>query len=713
MLTLLAYGAASCAGPVGNEEGQAGEAVTLSITQTNLVGRVVSSGNGRARTFHSYDTRRRSVATQHVLDGVSYVYKTAYGFPCASDACTGVTAATNGSVAISQTFPDNEVVRYTFDSGGADQSITSTPSGGATQTIVSRVLRNARGQTIEADYGDTTSTTHHYNDAGDLRINQIETFLTATPSTISQLYTYGFDGNGNVTGVNDYCNEASTLACTTSAPNTVYSWSYQYDTRNQLVKGTRNGVVYGYTYDALGNLTNKEGVTQTYFPSGAGLPRPHALSTVGAVTYAYDANGNVSGTSGAASNLAFAWNADDMAERTVYGSATTTKSFVGESLWKKVQGGTTTYYLPSLHVENGLHRKYYGHFAERDIGDKTTCTTNASFGCLKFYHLDHLGSVTLVTNAAGSVVLRQSYKPFGDSLVATPPVPYTPEYQYTFQEKEKDGSGLYDFGAREYNPATARFLSPDSDDSDGLNRYAYVSNNPLRYNDPTGHAKDNPDPWWDIALQVVLGPPGPVLVHPVRSAREFGITAVTVAGCLSGLCSMRDLTDNSEVQHYLLNAAFIYAGAAVGAAVGASVEEATPAQQAALRNVRAIARKTEKIAHNRWRGTCARAAVDNGIRLNKAGYDAKIVVMEGARASSSHAYAEVEIPEVGTRYLSWGKVYRFQQDIGRDAGYFRGWQVDPPLELHEFIDDTVYHEGGLPSLLPKPYNKPFQAPPLK
>jgi RHS repeat-associated protein len=497
VVALIACGATSCTDLGGGEGAETSEAVTLSIGLTNQLGRVTSSGNGLSRTFYSYDARRRTVATQHVLDGTSYVYTTAYGFPCATDACTGVSAPmANGSVAISETFPDtspdNEVVRYTFDAGGASQSITATPSGGTMQTIVRRVLRNARGQTIEVDSGDGTTTTHHYNDTTDLRLYQLETFLTATPSTIVQLYTYAFDPNGNVTGVNDYCNEASTTGCTTSAANAIYSWSYQYDSRNQLVKGTRNGVVYAYGYDALGNLTNKEGVTQTY--PGVGQPRPHALSAVGAVKYAYDANGDVTGTSGGTTNFSIAWNADDMPERTVYGSVTANKSFLGESLWKKAQGTNTTYYLPSMRVENKKYRKYFGTFAERDGADTSSCTTNAARGCLKFYHGDHLGSSTLVTNDAGAVIHRQSYKPYGEDLLASPPGSFTPaaglRYQFNFKEKEQDGSGFYDYGARMYNPATGNFLSADSHDADGLNRYRYVRNNPLRYTDPTGHDGD-------------------------------------------------------------------------------------------------------------------------------------------------------------------------------------------------------------------------------
>jgi RHS repeat-associated protein len=49
---------------------------------------------------------------------------------------------------------------------------------------------------------------------------------------------------------------------------------------------------------------------------------------------------------------------------------------------------------------------------------------------------------------------------------------------------------LYDYKARFYDPILGRFLQPDSlvpepGDPLALNRYAYVSNNPLRYTDPS------------------------------------------------------------------------------------------------------------------------------------------------------------------------------------------------------------------------------------
>jgi RHS repeat-associated protein len=46
---------------------------------------------------------------------------------------------------------------------------------------------------------------------------------------------------------------------------------------------------------------------------------------------------------------------------------------------------------------------------------------------------------------------------------------------------------LYDYGARFLNVRTGRFVSPDNFAKDGLDRFRYAANNPLRNNDPTGH----------------------------------------------------------------------------------------------------------------------------------------------------------------------------------------------------------------------------------
>jgi RHS repeat-associated protein len=62
-------------------------------------------------------------------------------------------------------------------------------------------------------------------------------------------------------------------------------------------------------------------------------------------------------------------------------------------------------------------------------------------------------------------------------------------YKFTDQHAE-DSVGLYDYDARMYSPALARFISPDSIVPDpgnvqDWNRYAYVRHNPMIYTDPS------------------------------------------------------------------------------------------------------------------------------------------------------------------------------------------------------------------------------------
>src|ERR1700722_17149762 len=210
---LVALAAMGCGGDSsgsGERTTQTAAALSLNITLANEVGRLVSGGTGLTMTYYAYDGRGRATAVEHVLDNAPYVFTSTYGFQCSSNACTTTSTAANGPVIVASTFPDSETVTYTFDAGGAAQAMAATPSGGTTQPIVNKILRNSRGQTVEVDYGDKTTTIHRYDDTTDLRLNEIETYLTATPASVLQLYQYSFDGNRNLTPLTEYRNRAST-----------------------------------------------------------------------------------------------------------------------------------------------------------------------------------------------------------------------------------------------------------------------------------------------------------------------------------------------------------------------------------------------------------------------------------------------------------------------------------------------------------------------
>jgi len=79
------------------------------------------------------------------------------------------------------------------------------------------------------------------------------------------------------------------------------------------------------------------------------------------------------------------------------------------------------------------------------------------------------------------------------------------DYRFTGQRAEN--FGLYDYGARFYDPLLGRFLSADSivpgaANPQALNRFSYSYNNPLKYNDPSGHCP-NPESAVDDDTSVI------------------------------------------------------------------------------------------------------------------------------------------------------------------------------------------------------------------
>jgi len=96
---------------------------------------------------------------------------------------------------------------------------------------------------------------------------------------------------------------------------------------------------------------------------------------------------------------------------------------------------------------------------------------------------DHLGSVIALTDATGAIVTNYTYEPYG-ATTQTGTVSANP-HQYT--GRENDGTGLYFYRARYYDPQLMRFISEDPIGlAGGLNSYAYVDGDPISLKDPKG-----------------------------------------------------------------------------------------------------------------------------------------------------------------------------------------------------------------------------------
>jgi len=118
-------------------------------------------------------------------------------------------------------------------------------------------------------------------------------------------------------------------------------------------------------------------------------------------------------------------------------------------------------------------------------------------GSVQYDHADHLGSVGVITDAAGGVVEQTTYSPYGEELSGgnADVKGYTGQY-------DDEATGQMYYGARYYKPEVAMFVQGDPMftnramyqdvppemifNPQGLNKYSYVLNNPYIYVDPTG-----------------------------------------------------------------------------------------------------------------------------------------------------------------------------------------------------------------------------------
>ena len=105
-----------------------------------------------------------------------------------------------------------------------------------------------------------------------------------------------------------------------------------------------------------------------------------------------------------------------------------------------------------------------------------------------WYHPDHLGSVSWVTDNNGEVVQYLYYLPWGEDYLNQRRNGYSGA-RHTFSAKEKDTETGYSyFGSRYYSSDLSIWLSVDpmSDKYPSLSPYTYCANNPIKLVDPNG-----------------------------------------------------------------------------------------------------------------------------------------------------------------------------------------------------------------------------------
>ena len=107
---------------------------------------------------------------------------------------------------------------------------------------------------------------------------------------------------------------------------------------------------------------------------------------------------------------------------------------------------------------------------------------------LRYSLTDSLSSSVMELDDSAQMISKETYTPYGAMATLAARSQIEVDYKFIrYSGKEMNIAGLYDYGARYYAPWLCRWISSDpAGDNDGLNRYAFVGNNPITYFDNGG-----------------------------------------------------------------------------------------------------------------------------------------------------------------------------------------------------------------------------------
>ncbi len=432
-------------------------------------------------------------------------------------------------------YPTGETAEYVFDGGGR---VSSVAFNGA--DILRSVVYDPLSRIVEIQWGNGLTTNQEYGPNEKLKSLSVG---GGGDSPLHRL-AYEFDEAGNTKAV--YVVEEA------------WRRVYAYDWAGRLIDAQHQDRVvtrtcpeglswpsplcdifidwetlkeWRWEYDEIGNMTyNSDWDTADPFSdgrysygSGAG---PHAVTRIGTATsphtFSYDANGFMVGEG---ESVGFAYDTDgnmlsvsdvsggtDLVARFEYdGDGTRTRKMVtgSETELEIRYSGTHFEELLEDGVRSGNRYVLLGN-------SRVALITDRNPSKVLYLHPDVQGTIGLVTDENGEVVLRRQFAPYGEleSEEGTDP---GVRYGFTGAEHDRE-SELLHLGVRQYRPKIARFVQPDStvpnpDDPQSLNRYAYARNNPVRYTDPSGFQEEEEDEYDPLDRHANRGelPPSPLM----------------------------------------------------------------------------------------------------------------------------------------------------------------------------------------------------------
>ncbi len=362
-------------------------------------------------------------------------------------------------------------IGHTYDS-------VSNPTGLEIGGLVSLALTYDARNLIATLTDDGGETGFSHDDGG--RLTEI-----TTPEGSTRAYTY--DAASHPTEVENVTDSGTqTLTYTYDASGNVLSENsstYAYDALNRLTSwyDPTADVTTTYFYDPAGNLTTvkEDGVTTESYAYNAG----NEITNTG---YLYDDNGNLT----ADGTYTYTYDADNQLVEVKQGETTIasmTYDYDGRRTSLTTSAGTTYFHYAGgqLVAESDGTGSVTVTYAYDPQGGLISMTRGEN---TYYYQTDAHGDVVSLTDSTGAVVDSYAYDPWGKVLSSAETVPNPFRYAGYYYDSV---TNLYYLWHRYYDPELKRLLTQDLlrgavAETQSLNRYFYVRDNPLRYKDPTG-----------------------------------------------------------------------------------------------------------------------------------------------------------------------------------------------------------------------------------
>ena len=482
-----------------------------------------------AETFYSYDPARRRLQNLVVNAKAGTIMDNAYSYDAVSNvlgiknnAPLPQSGKAGGQMSHSYSYDplyrlasatgtykgtDNKAASYTLSMGYDNMHRITSKKQHLSQTGVQFDGTLNAGYDLTYTYQKADGKKFQLDNVRDINYRTEETPTESTNINNGHKYTY--DANGNLVYIN-----TSRVKKDGKEDEKASEQKYRWDEENRLLAADENGFVSNYWYDADGERTVKTSgeneaiyVNSEFSGGNTGTARfslyvsPYLVAGQGGkyTKHIYIGSQRIVSKLG---DLA-SYGADP--RRIPYAGSeadAVSVDYKGKyaSQQQVIKDNYATFNVPYNGEDNNDYVDGEGFCCNdgtSEAAQEKVMTRSAIDGNFKpnddyekmqfYYHPDHLGSSSYITNLDGEVAQHIEYVPFGEVFIEERNNTWNTPYLFNAKEFDEE-TGMYYYGARYYEPRLSLWMTvdPKMEKYQNVSAYVYCLNNPLKIIDPDG-----------------------------------------------------------------------------------------------------------------------------------------------------------------------------------------------------------------------------------